>query len=320
MAQGLRGVSPVWLVLLGLMTSFVFPPALSWGMGFGGSDPEPVDSCPAPADPLIIQPGPLGSPLRIDWLPPQRLLVTDYPSRQVFLVDSTNVSMMAPAFKLKGNPLGIAVAVGSRANLIFVGNDTRKKVDVYINQKNNFYQTLSFPRRGNVQPVEMVYVPEINRLIMIDGLDGRIKFFNLLGHQVGSFDGGGNLNAPVGLAVDATRGEVVVSDYGDPAVGISASLEIFDFSGSHLKSIEGDFSRPQGMVCQGGKIFVADGLRGQILEFDRSTGNLEGTHGCFGTGPGQLLMPLDLVYSTARSSLLVTNNKNGRVTEVPVAE
>ncbi len=320
MAQRLRGVSRVWLIFLGLMISLVFPPTLSWSMGFGDGDPVPVDSCPTPADPLIIHPGPLGSPLRIDWLPPQRLLVTDYPSRQVFLVDSSNVSIMAPAFKLKGNPLGIAVAAGSRANLIFVGNDTRKKVDVYINQKNRFFQTLSFPRRGNVQPVEMVYVPEINRLVMIDGLDGRIKLFNLLGHQVGSFDGSGNLTSPVGLAVDATRGEIVVSDYGDPAVGISASLEIFDFSGAHLKSIEGDFSRPQGMVCQGGKIFVADGLRGQILEFDRSTGNLEGTHGCFGTGPGQLLMPLDLVYSTARNSLLVTNNKNGRVTEVPVAE
>jgi DNA-binding beta-propeller fold protein YncE len=321
MIQVFRRMQLLFFSLLVIVTVLITAADVrGMGMDFGGGGTTTGGGCPAPESPLVFKPGPLGSPLRIDWLSANKLLVTDYPSQQVFQVDGTDLSLMTPAFRMNGNPLGVAVAAGARASMIFVGNDTTRKVDIYVHQKNRFYRRNSFPRRGHVQPVEMVYAPGLNQLIIVDGLDGRIKFFSLKGRLLGSFDGSGNLTAPVGLAVDPATGEIAVSDYGDPAAGISASIEIFDYFGNHLRSITGSFSRPQGMVFREGSLFVADGLRGQILEFEGGTGNLKATHGCFGTGSGQLAMPLDVVYSAARNSLLVTDNKNGRVTEVPVAE
>ncbi len=108
--------------------------------------------------------------------------------------------------------------------------------------------------------------------------------------------------------------EVVISDYGDPVESIAPALRIYDLSGRHLRTITGDFSRPQGMAIDAAGIaFVADALLSQVLAIDLVTGEIHARLGAFGTEPGQLRLPLDVVIEDGSMDLFVTNNQNSRI-------
>jgi DNA-binding beta-propeller fold protein YncE len=125
---------------------------------------------------------------------------------------------------------------------------------------------------------------------------------------------------PKGIAVDAVKGEVFVSDYGDPAVGISASIKVFDLSGALVRTITGNFSRPQGLALTDSKLFVADNMLAQILEFDRTTDEMTTSYGCLGSSEGHMLLPLDVALDAEGLNLYVADNRNMRVTVLPLTE
>ena len=129
------------------------------------------------------------------------------------------------------------------------------------------------------------------------------------------------LAKPTGIAVDVTRQEVLVADYGDTESGIYPRVQIFDYNGTLLSSISGRagmmgnrFSRPQGLAVDGeGHIFMVASWLGRVMVFDREAGAELASLGTYGTDPGQLALPLDIVINADSKDVFVTNNRPRRV-------
>jgi hypothetical protein len=136
-------------------------------------------------------------------------------------------------------------------------------------------------------------------------------------------DGDGDTDqADLGLLL-ASYGEplpakqLLVSDFGDQSDSdnpIPAAVHVYDLTGRRLNSFTGDFSRPQGLaVDAAGRIVVVDSLRCELLILNAATGEVEGLLGGFGSEPGQLKLPLDIVIDPGTNDFFVTNNRLDRL-------
>lgn len=302
-----RGIRTGCLLLL-LLWSLGGGQAMAMGMGGFGS-PDPTLAGP------VIAPGPLTAPMRLTLAGGQRILATDYNAQVVVEVNPSRPDRPRRLFTVSGHPLGIA----ENGTAVFVGNDTTGTIDVFGRRGR---KVASIAVAEPMQASDLEFDRRRRQLFVVDGRNPRVRIFSvnrLHAREIFSFGGFGQLVAPKGLALDSRAREVYVSDYGDPAVGVSASIQVFDFSGRHLRTLTGPFSRPQGLVLAGGRLFLADALRGQVLVLDPASGDLLGTLGSYGTAPGQLLLPMDVAYDRFSRRLFVTNNRNGRITPLTVA-
>jgi DNA-binding beta-propeller fold protein YncE len=241
------------------------------------------------------------------------LLVSDYLGATVIRLDPLSLEPVG-GFRIQGHPVGLAAAGGR----IFVTDASRRVVAVF---------TPSGKWRSEFgggllrDPVDLE-VDQARELVFVaDGAGGAVKVFDFQGRPHSSL---GNLRHPTGLAVDSALQEVLVSDYGDLTQGEYASLKILDYQGNLVASISGKgncgmlgctggFSRPQGVALDDrGRIYLADALLGQVLVFDRTTLRLVGRLGSFGEGPGQLLLPLD-VLAMPGGEIVVTSYKTARL-------
>jgi DNA-binding beta-propeller fold protein YncE len=74
------------------------------------------------------------------------------------------------------------------------------------------------------------------------------------------------------------------------------------------------FSRPQGLaVDESGHVFMVDCYSGEIMVFDRYNGNTLKTMAGYGTDPGQLRLPLDIVIDPGTNDIYVTHNRAARI-------
>jgi DNA-binding beta-propeller fold protein YncE len=129
------------------------------------------------------------------------------------------------------------------------------------------------------------------------------------------------LKNPTAIAVDEDREEVLVSDYGDPGTGNPpARIQIFNYAGDLIGQVNGNsgpndfrFSRPQGLAVDSGRIFMVDCVLGKVLVFDRITGYGVATIGSFGTNPGQLFAPTDIVIDKVFKDVYVTSTNPARI-------
>lgn len=316
---------------------FSTPGQVFAGMGMGWGDiggAEPVaDSCSEP-DFTQTNDGPLDRPLRLAPFSETDLIVADYRLGKMFLVKMDDPDNPRVLFEVDGRPIGVAVADSTRGKLIFSGNDSNDKIDVYLERRRlkrdketklrvesfEYKKSFSFPLSGkvNVQALDIEVDGIENKVFVVDGLNREIQIYTLKGLLLSSFGGLGELTAPKGLAIDPITKEVFVSDYGDIGRGISASIQIFDYSGRKLRSISGDFGRPQGVDVTARSILVVDSLLGQILEFDRGTGKRTAAYGCVGSGEGQMRLPRDLFYNASLETAFVADFRNRRITSVDV--
>ena len=222
--------------------------------------------------------------------------------------------MVLRCIAVEGRPLGVAWSRG----LVYVGNETAGTVEVYNPGGKLLFR---FGSEGSARvPQSIALDAGSGRVFVVDGLEKAIKVFDLNGSPVatitGDAAGNGKLVNPVACAVDPARSEVLVSDYGDPAASFPARIRIYDFSGNFVTALSGrtgGFSRPQGLFVQGNLIFLADGMLGQVLVFDRTTLAKVKTLGSFGDAPGKLMLPLDVLVDPASADVFVTNNRAGRV-------
>lgn len=314
--------------ILLISSASVYASGLSWG-DFGGSDT--TDSACSPDKPLVITPGPLGSPLRITRLDATTTVVADYTRNIIYKVDLTGVA--SPFIKTEGKPLSVAVVSKAQKQnkrgktkkpaqlkaTYFVGNEDTLSIDVY-RVKGDKIKLLKrhFTSDEGIQALDMVAIEELKQLFIVDGVSRSIKVMNLRGRVLRSFGGDGVLSSPKGIAVDVNSGEVFVSDYGDSRVGIPASIKVFDLSGRLRTTITGSFSRPQGLTLTSDKLFVADNMLAQILEFDRSTNLVTKSYACQGSSEGHLLLPMDVVLDAEELNLYVADNRNMRITVLPL--
>ena len=261
----------------------------------------------------------LSSPVRIARAPGGDLLVSDYVQQSILVVRQADLAVRS-AFLVAGRPGAVAWGRGR----IFVGNDSTGSVEVY-NPAGRWLYDLGGAKGLVPQPMDIAFDDRRGLVFVVDGSDKLVKVFDangpLLYTMPAAGAGGDRLQNPTGIAIDEDREEVLVSDFGDPDIGVPARVHIFNYHGARLGEISGasgqqgyGFSRPQGLAVDGsGHVFVVDAMLGQVLVFDRTTGAGLKRLGTSGTGPGQLLLPLDLVIAGASQDVFVTSNLAARV-------
>ncbi len=306
-------------------------------VGFGAlvaygcwSDQEGPAEALAPAEEVepwfsVLASDSLASPARVALTPRGRLLVSDAGLGMVVAVDPVTLRA-EQGFPVTGNPLAVGL-IGQR---VFVGNVTRRTIEVYSAHGGSLQRSFG---SGVVEyPTDLAVDQVLGLVFVVDAATKRVKVFDTRGRARGTISGPGStadrFQSPIGIAVDRDAGEVFVSDYGDP--GGHAAVKIFDYEGNFLAEISGEgscgmlgcsdgFSRPQGIELDGqGRIYVVDALLAQVLVYDRGTLEQVETLGGRDTGPPLLRLPLDLALDAA-GDLFVVSNRTGSVEVFPGA-
>lgn len=266
---------------------------------------------------------------------PGQVVISDRFHDSIFSINKKSLEIVWQV-PLTGSPFGVA----QWRNRLFVGNTATANVEVYRISKDgakvkflfNLGHTVS-GQLGYIQkPTDIVINRRSRKVYVLDSGDKKIKIYNLRGRFLSEFpvsDNQGRILAPVAFTVDEVRGEILVSDYGDPSgffrISVPARILIYDLTGNYLGQINGDgstqpetkFLRPQGLVTDGmGRIFLAAALAGHILVLDRATGILLKKVGDPGSEAGQLRLPVDVVLLPNSGDLFVANNMGARKIEV----
>lgn len=257
------------------------------------------------------------SPVRIAFDSNGNLVVSEYRQGLIITLDRKSLEVIR-WFPIDGKPLGVACV----NNLIIVGNETKGCLEVYKKRG----RKLSLPCTPVQKPMDLAVDKNNKRLFAIDGVQKAVKVFSLKGgllqQTIPASPPNANILAnPTAIAVDSTRQEFYVSDYGDRASSIYARVQIFDYDGNLTGTISGKqgmfgqrFSRPQGLAVDGkGHLLMIDCFVGEIMVFDLLSGELLKTFGEYGTEPGQLRLPFDLVFDPAAKAMFVTNNRCARI-------
>ena len=234
-----------------------------------GSGPAPQFGVPLGADALVLR-----SPVRVARAGGGWLLVTDARQRAVFRVDPATLQP-DQALAIDGTPL----AVGMAGDRLFVGNATRRTVEVF-NHLGQPAGTLGGVG-GVGYPSDLAVDAAAGLVFVVDGLARDVKVFETGGTPRRAIGAGATFESPIGVAVDPARREVLVSDYGNPGASIPAAVKIFSYEGDFLGAIEGNgtcaaagcrgaFSRPQGVaVDDAGRVYLVDALQSSVLVYGR---------------------------------------------------
>jgi len=304
----------------------------------GGGDGSvffPPDAEPPVANKPVVP----KAPIRITNAGAGTLAYTDYERGAVVFINTATLEEVG-RFSVPGTPLGIAVV----ANTVFVGIPQRLEngrlkggnVDAYNREGKYLYTLGSNSGYGlTKKPVDI----EINetlggtgRIFVLDASIKKVKDYSLANPKDETsytFPSFGAFANATSIALDTVNNYVLVSDYGgfgklDTAHGWDnnpAEIQVYDdwvYTPLDPKFINStqpgyEFSTPQGgAVDSSGNFYVADILGGRVLIFN-SAGQGIGTLGSPGTGPGELLSPLDVVLDEATGDVFVTNNRNGRI-------
>lgn len=250
------------------------------GPGLGGGDGG-GDGTPEPRNPLLpsmwVQD--FLSPLRVTFAP-EAVLLTDSRRNLVIQLDPVTLTHTR-GLHIDGKPLGVAFW----DRFIYVGNLKRETVEVY--RARGGARLMDFGRGQVGYPSDIAVDEENNRILVVDGRDKAVKVFSPSGDLLTTISGPGTaadrLANPIGVAVDAERREVLVTDYGLLDGDSPASVKIFDFEGNYVAQISGagtcgaglctdGFSRPQGVaIGADGRIYLADAVLGKVIIYDRGT-------------------------------------------------
>lgn len=280
------------------------------------------------------------NPRRLAEGPAGQLLVSDRSLGSIVALDKKTLEPVW-SFVLPEETVPFGLATWKR--VVFVGNTTTKNVEVYRMQGSprgkmtlDFQYNLGHTPPGETgsfeNPISVAVDGKARLVVVLDGRKKKVEIFDLKGSFVDSFsplDQAGELMSPVSVAVDPSRQELLVGDFGDPSgffrAREPARILIYDYGGQLQFQIDGNgdthattqFARVQGIRTSGdGRIFVTEPLASRILVLDRTDGALLGEVGAAGPGPGQLMLPLDLHIDEKTGDLFVSNNQGARRVEV----
>ena len=218
-------------------------------------------------------------------------------------------------------PVSIAVDV---AGNILVGEGRRGRVDVYAPDGR---RVRSLGRGdGEVSyPADIGVHTRSGEIFVADNRAHVVKRYSAAGTLLQTIGGKGTapgqLDVPSALFIDAQRDELLVADQrngriqvlrtnGEPVYCIAAA--VLTRCGGVLMPCGQLRQADQGLWSDAkGRIYVADGFDGRVLVIDRN-GNLLSTIGAFGSGPGQLDGPSDIVIDS-QNRLFVSSSNNGRI-------
>ncbi len=287
----------------------------------------PTSNAPVLSGPQLslveVAPGHLVSPVRIASGKKETFYISDFLAEAIVEVEASGAGVsIVTGFAVPGRPLGVAWAKGNR---LLVGNATTRTVDVYRTSNGKWLLSLGSPGTFGI-PGDIAVDDSQDLVFVVDGPAKTVRVFDLKdGSPLYEISGPGPgdlfLQNPTGVAVDAVRRQVLISDYGEPTQSSSPpSVKIYTYDGNHVKTISGRagmigqrFSRPQGLaVDDTGRILLVDAVAGEVLVLDYETGAVVETLGRPGSGPGELWLPLDVVVDENRG-VFVTNNRPRRV-------
>jgi DNA-binding beta-propeller fold protein YncE len=272
----------------------------------------------------------LRSPIRLTINDEELIAVTEFAQQKVLLVD-THTHSVKGTIEVDGKPLGVAWGDG----VLYVGNDTLARIEIYGANRSgkwSFLGLLGDEDQSVPGPSDIEFDPSSDRVFVLSAGQKAVLVFTTEGQLLNTIwalpDTAGALRSPTALAVDGMSGELYVSDYGDSDLGEPPSVKIYDFDGGYLGALSGEsgqsgfeFSRPQGLaMTDSGLILLADSLLGQVLVFDRASLLGVTTLGSYGTQPGQLRLPLDVVVDEEGEHVHVTNNRLGRIESFELEE
>lgn len=266
----------------------------------------PVASIAGPAAPQYA------SPARIAPMEGDLLLVSDFAEGAIRVVRRHDLTVMR-SIAIDGQPVGVAWSRGR----IYVGNETKGQVEAYTSGGK---LVATFGEPGSIRlPNSIVVLEAAERLLVLDAYEKTIKVFSLDGTYLWPLTGPGVLTNPSAMGFDADRQLLLVSDFGAFSSSIyrkaQSYLQLVDLAGNKLQRFSLSFSRPQGAAVDGkGRLFVVDSFLAQVHVLDSANGTHLGVLGGFGSGPGQLDLPLDVLYSAIDGNLLVTDSRNRRIT------
>lgn len=311
----------VWFVFAAIT---IFDGGLNWA---GNSNGTAYASPCVPDDPLVILPGPIGTPIRITPFADQSYLVADYSRNKIFWFSEDGT--LALFIETRGKPLSIAINAAIKKDgsikeaSYFVGNDNARTIDVYYEGKRQqLTMTGQYPVDDDgIQALDMVFDKKHKALYVVDGLDRDIKVVSPDGQLLNRFGTGNDNFNPKGIAFDPDNELLYITDYGNLAEG-AGTVKVFDTLGGYISesTISGDFSRPQGIAVTPGKLFFVDNILAKVFEYDREAEALTNSHGCKGSSEAHLLLPMDVAVDQAGQSLLVADSRNMRITVIPLAQ
>ena len=127
------------------------------------------------------------------------------------------------------------------------------------------------PLNGFDRPMDIIRLKD-GRLAVCESMGDRVSFLNKNAHYISSFGssgaGDGQFLGPQFMAQDK-NGNLYVTDFGNKRVSV------FSDEGEFLFSFKGTFSSPTGIAIKDDIVYVADGISGEISEYDFS-GNYVG--------------------------------------------
>jgi sugar lactone lactonase YvrE len=117
--------------------------------------------------------------------------------------------------------------------------------------------------------------------------------------------GRGLLRRPTGLALDAARGELYVSDTG------AHDIKVLDPGGRLLRTLgrrgeaQGEFNFPTHLALAEGLLYVTDTMNSRVQVLEAASGRVERTFGARGLFVGNLVRPKGVAVDTERNVYVV---------------
>ncbi|MEK6699250.1 MAG: FG-GAP-like repeat-containing protein [Nitrospirota bacterium] len=214
------------------------------------------------------------------------LYVTEPRMKDRVLVFDGNGKLLRALNGQKG-PIGIAVDDNGK---IYVGNSGTGSVDVY-NADLTFSNKLGAGNNEFKIPTSIV-IGKNGLIYVADNKANLIKVYKQDGTAAFTFGGwgkttDGKFNAPQGLAIDESNGELYVTDLaafddGSNGVTAGAKVQVFDLNGTYKRSFgtygtgDGKLIRPLGIVVDAaGKVYITDAYQAVVHVFDGYGTSLE---------------------------------------------
>jgi DNA-binding beta-propeller fold protein YncE len=258
----------------------------------------------------------LVSPVRLAVFSKYKLAVSDYRLGMILLVGGRG-RRVVHGFPVDGKPLGVACV----KRRILVGNETKNCLEVYRQNGKKLGTSEVFMQ----QPTDIAVDTKVKRVFVVDGGQKAVMVLNFRLKLVRTIPAAApvpnTLANPTGIALDVNQQRIYVSDYGDKGNGINPRVQVFDYDGTLINTISGKqgmfglrFSRPQGLTLDDeGHLLLVDCFSGEVLVLDPGSGQLLATIGGYGTDPGKLRLPFDVVVDPVTKKILVTNNRCSRI-------
>ncbi len=278
-------------------------------MGMSWDDPDEPDAhtpqIPAPEVTFLGETSAsvMRSANRIAIAPDGVVVVTDPDGDAVHLF--TPFGTLMRTISGLEQPLGCAVDGEGR---IYIGDEGTRAVWIYDPQGTQV-GILGSGLGEFIKPTDLAIDRVQGMIYVVDSKSHRVTRYGPSGVLLGSFGGRGSgpgeLDFPTGIALDPDNDRVYVGDHGNHRI------QVFDGEGQWIESM-GPFSRVQGLALDHQhRLYVADAFQSHVVVLD-AAGTRLSTLGGYGTDPGLMVLPTDVVVDEY-GRLLVTSHGTGKV-------